>query len=155
VVDRSLVTVPFAVPVGIPVAAAQSFSYRYDYRPPTAYRYGALTQEELADRVAEKVIERFSQIEHLQAIGFRASAVTTHCSACHKGSGAKGGFRLSGRLSPQQSYRALQQIVSGAMPKERHISAEERSELIHELLNLEVEPRRMSIEEVVPAAPTP
>ena len=137
--DKRHVVVPFAIPVVVPVTTAQvGLFYHYDYGATAApYRYSPLTADELADRVAAKVLERFSQVEELRQLGFSQSAVTTHCAPCHSGTASKGDVSLGGiRLSPETRYQALRQVMSGTMPRGTKLSDQERSRLVYELLDL-------------------
>lgn len=136
------VVLPFAVPVGVPVTTSR-LGLGYSYREYSVGRgpYSALTPDELADRVAERVVKRFSMVEGLRVAGFAAPPIVQHCAKCHAGPAPRGGVSLSLRfLTPARRYAATRAVMTGRMPQGKTLSSAERSAVIHDLMDLEPAP---------------
>lgn len=64
--------------------------------------------------------------------------ITQACASCHGSATPDGGFFIDGQsgMDPASVLDAIQAIASGAMPKDRELSREQRNQLVGELFGL-------------------
>jgi mono/diheme cytochrome c family protein len=133
--DEIQVVVPFAVPVGIPVAPFAPYFYSYqqvqgaisEYATPPSNRMPAV----LPDRpgLSSAIADYSSTSTH------STSEVVTHCAICHGGTAPKAKLSLEHpeSLRAEDRLKTIQAVVSGQMPKGSQLSSEEMRSVIAEL----------------------
>ncbi|HEY2883209.1 MAG TPA: hypothetical protein VGJ15_12265 [Pirellulales bacterium] len=127
--DEALVIVPFAVPVGVPVAPFAPYFYSYQPVQPTAPVVAAQAATTQADRVQPE------------------SLVAARCANCHGGAAPKAGLSLEqlDSLSADDRLRAIRAVAAGRMPKGSRPSTDEVRSLINELAQPAVSPSKTSV----------
>lgn len=125
-----VVVTQFAVPVGVPVAQVSPTLYSMRaYAAPSPSNVSRLsTDDQLLDRLADKLLARLSQREssvRSQAVGDPNTLFAQKCVRCHSGENPKGGLSLEGPLESldrgvrQESVlRMLQTDPNKRMPKD-------------------------------------
>jgi hypothetical protein len=113
--------VPFAVPIGLPVATFAPYFYSAaQFQPSPA-----------------STTDKGPRTTDLQSANQKGpnNLVAMHCSSCHSGPSPKAGLALDHRdaLSLTDCLRAIRAIASGQMPKGSQLSDQEIRALIQEL----------------------
>lgn len=163
--------VPFAVPVGVPVATVANPSLFYSYnayapqQAASADVYSQSFEARLAERIAEKIAARMAG-GTLEAKAL--TVVDQHCAKCHSGPEPKGGFAVDlGPLTAAQKLKSINRILADdtgkRMPKGEALTGQEIGKLIQFLSTPEVTaaaakpgPIRAAVEQVPPPpAPVP
>ncbi len=123
------IVVPFAVPVGVPVAPFSPYFYSYrdfvvggaESRPDASNAARGLANEPTELRAKP-------QADH-------PSLVFAHCATCHGGPAPKAGLSLDsiGQLKASDHLKAIRAVATGRMPKGEQLSVEEAQSIIEEL----------------------
>jgi mono/diheme cytochrome c family protein len=124
--------VPFAVPLGVPVAPLAPYFYS------SQAAQGARDEERGARIRAEENRSNINKAADsiLPSIPApRASLLATHCAACHGGPSPKANlsFALVDKLSIDNRLNAIRAVVSGRMPLGEKLSPDEVHALVKEL----------------------
>ena len=120
--DEIRIVVPFAVPVGVPVAAFAPYFYGY-----RQFQVQAQGLQPLGLPQVQASAPSRSQLVD--------SLVTSHCAACHAGAAPKAGLSLGSiaDLSASDRLKAIRAVATGRMPKRETLSADEIRAVIEEL----------------------
>ncbi|HTQ40331.1 MAG TPA: cytochrome c [Pirellulales bacterium] len=148
--DEIQVVVPFAVPVGVPVAPFAPYFYSYQQvqgrvagdenptngsmpisRPinPVPIDIPSAAVSPPASQFSPSVAGPSSPDPQ------NSSAAVTHCASCHGGQNPKANLSLEHpeTLSPTDRLKAVRAVITGRMPKGSQISTEEIHAVITEL----------------------
>jgi mono/diheme cytochrome c family protein len=145
--DEIEVVVPFAVPVGVPVAPFAPYFYSYQQTlaaPQTGYyqgRIGASGPMTPDDKtpppdVTPPIPQSPSSYPQASSVPPPPSShVAMHCAACHGGQTPKAGLSLEHpeTLNITDRLNAVHAVVTGRMPKGSRLSAEELQAVLAEL----------------------
>ncbi len=117
------VVVPFAVPVGVPVAAFAPYFYSYQ-------QFQLKTPEPMPDSPAAPTPPASSNLTTAAA-----SLVSSRCASCHGGATPKAEFSLehADRLTAAQRVKAIHEVITGNMPKGSKLSGDEMRAVVNEL----------------------
>jgi hypothetical protein len=121
VTDEVQEVVPFAVPVGVPVAPFAPYFYSYQQTQAVA----AMVHHDEKTEALPTATPESSTLPPTPAPS--ASIVVEQCAMCHGGQSPKAGLSLENpkTLSIANRLRAVQAVVTGKMPKGAQLSAEE------------------------------
>jgi mono/diheme cytochrome c family protein len=139
--------IPFAVPVGVPVAPFAPYFYSYQAgqgREASGEARATVQGREARDegRVEEypstATMTNAPPSPHaarLSPLERSSPLVAAHCAACHGGAAPKANvsFESIEQLSIDNRWKAIRAIVSGRMPKGEQLSPDEIRALIEEL----------------------
>jgi mono/diheme cytochrome c family protein len=117
------VVVPFAVPVGVPVATLAPYFYSYQ-------QFQLKTPEPMPAPAATPTPPASSN-----PTAAAASVVLSRCASCHGGSAPKSELSLEhvDRLTAAQRVKAIHEVITGNMPKGGRLSGDEMRAVINEL----------------------
>lgn len=123
--DELKILVPFAVPIGLPVATFAPYFYSAaQFQPPRASN-PAPTSTDNEPLTTDKSPSN-------------SDLVATHCSSCHAGPSPKAGLSLDHPdfLSLTDRLHAIRAVASGQMPKGSQLTENEIRALIQELTSV-------------------
>ena len=121
------VIVPFAVPVGVPVAAVAPYFY--------SYQQFQTRPEEPSGVVVKATAPARDSLPASR--GLSSPLVAAHCATCHGGPSPKAGLSLESidNLSDADRFKAIRAVASGRMPKGETVTADEVRAVIQQLAN--------------------
>ncbi len=138
--------VPYAVPVGVPVAA---FVPSYSYQHPAAGQYNAQPSYQQDPEWAE-----FKAWKARKQVAPAASVFGQRCASCHSGGSPKGSFSLK-TATARQLLRAIERVADGSMPPKQRLTGDENGKVIHELATMKAKEKEDAVFHDVPAPPVP
>jgi hypothetical protein len=117
------VVVPFAVPVGVPVATFAPYFYSYQ-------QFQLKTSEPINSQPPSPTLSP-SSVPTAES----APLVSNHCATCHGGLTPKAELSLEHleRLTSAQRVKAIHEVVVGNMPKGGRLTSDEMRSVISEL----------------------
>ena len=117
------VAIPFAVPVGVPVATFAPYFYSYQ-------QFQLKTPEPMPDSPATPTPPASSN-----PTAAATSLVSSRCASCHGGATPKAELSLEhvDRLTAAQRVKAIHEVVTGNMPKGGKLSGDEMRAVVNEL----------------------
>jgi mono/diheme cytochrome c family protein len=117
------VVVPFAVPVGVPVATFAPYFYSYQ-------QFQMKTPESTPALPATPTPPASSNLA-----AAAASVVFSRCASCHGGATPKAELSLEhvDRLTAAQRVKAIHEVVVGNMPRGGKLSGDEMRAVVNEL----------------------
>jgi mono/diheme cytochrome c family protein len=140
--DEIQVVVPFAVPVGVPVAPFAPYFYSYQqvqerdarcdnfsFDPaPMPHQNNAPTSDSPPTNPSSNTVPKPLNPQ-------APSVIVAHCAVCHGGQNPKANFSLEHpeTLSAADRLKAIQAVISGRMPKGNPLSPDEVRAVIAEL----------------------
>jgi hypothetical protein len=122
--DSALVVVPFAVPVATPVAVVNPTGVFCAYSPLAAMHGEYEEFRRWKESQAAKNAEQQARA---------SSLVARTCLKCHSGAAAKTDFRLDEPMAADARLKAIREVLSGRMPKDKPLGPAEISALVAEL----------------------
>jgi mono/diheme cytochrome c family protein len=125
------VVIPFAVPVGVPVAPLAPYFYSYQQLQGRAADYVLPSSQPPAAAAPAAPADAPPMVSAPNP----SSLVVAHCASCHGGQTPKAGLslQLPSALSPADRLRVIQAVITNRMPKGSQLSSEERNAIIGEL----------------------
>lgn len=144
--------VPYAVPIGIPVAQVTPAFYSFQGAA-QAYRQPAPAQPAADPEWAEFQAWKANRA---RAQAATVSALQQNCVKCHS-EGGKGfaAFELPANPTAEQRIHMSQEVLAGRMPKGRKLSADDVGRVLGELLQVEDRPAKAIQQKNVPTAAPP
>ncbi|HEY2827641.1 MAG TPA: cytochrome c [Pirellulales bacterium] len=140
--DEIKVIVPFAVPVGVPVAPFAPYFYSFQQSQSSAARYQsqidpttcALPKENVAPDSSPSD-SQFPSSDPRSSTPSPLSIVAAKCANCHGGPTPKAGLSLEQpeSLNTADRIRAIHAVVTGQMPKGKRLLPDELQAVTTEL----------------------
>jgi mono/diheme cytochrome c family protein len=161
--DEIQLVVPFAVPVGVPVAPFAP--YFYSYQQTKATSVGAYDGKSDASRPmppdvdTQKADDPSPSSQYSSPVSppspspMYASLVTTRCVTCHGGPAPKAGLSLENPTAMKTADRlnAIHAVVTGKMPKGAHLAVDELQRVVAELSTVANDEVKSSSAQLIPA----
>lgn len=135
-VHQQKVVVPYAIPIGVPVALASPVAYANSATP--QYSGPPKSAEDiLLDKLADLVAKRLAVQGGVQALEVKTMFSQT-CASCHAEAKPDGRpvFGALESLTAEQRLAAIKSLKSGEMPKGSKLSPEDTAKLVGELLDV-------------------
>jgi hypothetical protein len=123
--------IPFAVPLGVPVAPFAPYFYSYQ-----ATRFHSASKEDAKSPNCGNTSAAVTT--HQSPLTPVSPLIATHCAACHGGPSPKGNLSLDqlDKLSPDVRLKGIRAVLSGRMPIGETLAPSEVHSLIQEFTNL-------------------
>lgn len=136
--DEIQLVVPFAVPVGVPVApfAPYFYSYRLDQSPAVANQQVAQpSRPAVLDNQTGRKTDSHPAPETAPQVAKTTSLVATYCASCHGDEHPKAELSLEQleSLSAVDRLRAIDAVITGRMPKSHRLSPAQVQAIVKEL----------------------
>ncbi len=130
--DQLQVVVPFAVPVGVPVAPFAPYFYSCHKFQPQTTAYG--NPVSIAASTPPAIYPKTTSASNASPAP-TPSPIATHCTSCHGGPSPKASLSLEHPESLTESDRlaAIRAVITGLMPKGSALSAEDQRAVISAL----------------------
>ena len=149
--DEIAITVPFAVPVGVPVAPLAPYFYGYQQTySPRPRSEGQMPLSDTAEKVASADgapnADQTKSDSWNSAPSLLSSLVVTACAKCHGGQAPKAGLSLEHpeALSTVDRLRTIHAVATGQMPKGNRLSSKDAQAIIAELANMSQQSKETS-----------